>query len=239
MITHAAAVAVLGNVAGALQIETLRRLRNGGSQFVRVEHASPRPSRLDHHRAGMRVGRSRPPPPPPPIVATDWLPSTIFAVFLACAHVTAASKTMAIGPRCGRIAYPLLRAPHENQPPHPTHSRHGTREIAPRKNGVIFRAKRPRSLGPIIRLEPSWLRLPGRCARLVQSSCTACRALAAGGGGESPGRPVSPRSSPRATPQQNREGHRRRRGGQGGSGREKLFAHRIRPPRRRSGTTLP
>jgi hypothetical protein len=58
--THAAAMAVLGRVAGAhgptrstaamasaaarllrtyaIQVETLRRLRNGGSQFVRVEH---------------------------------------------------------------------------------------------------------------------------------------------------------------------------------------------------------
>jgi hypothetical protein len=38
--THAAAMSVLGTFAGvrATQVETLRRLRNGGSQIVRVEH---------------------------------------------------------------------------------------------------------------------------------------------------------------------------------------------------------
>ena len=47
--------------------------------------------RLDHHRGGVRVGRSRPPPPPAD-VATYWLPSTTFAVLLALAHVIAVSK---------------------------------------------------------------------------------------------------------------------------------------------------
>jgi hypothetical protein len=63
---------------------TVQRIAKGLGAFVAAYH----------HRAGMRVGRSRPPPPPPPpIVATDWLPSTTFAVLLAFAHVTAVSKT--------------------------------------------------------------------------------------------------------------------------------------------------
>jgi hypothetical protein len=55
----------------------------------------------------MRVGRSRPPPPPPPIDATDWLLSTIFAVFLAFAHVTAVSKTTTTAKYFTHGAHPL------------------------------------------------------------------------------------------------------------------------------------